>query len=87
MQSVGVLLVFSYLVLPGVTGLLLGRRLRTVFGWSAITSIAGTLLGFTASVALDVPTGATIIVAMGVCAVAAWAWAAARPSAGETEAA
>jgi ABC-type Mn2+/Zn2+ transport system permease subunit len=88
MQSVGVLLVFSYLVLPGVTGLLLGRRLRAVFAWSATTSIVGTLLGFTASVALDLPTGATIIVAMGLLAAAAWAWVAVRQAAsGETEAA
>jgi zinc transport system permease protein len=78
MQSVGVLLVFSYLVLPGVTGLLLGRRLRSVFAGSMVTATAGTLLGFVASVLFDLPSGASIIVAMGALAGAAWAFDAAR---------
>jgi zinc transport system permease protein len=78
MQSVGVLLVFSYLVLPGVTGLLLGRRLRAVFAGSMVTATAGTLLGFVASVLFDLPSGASIIVAMGVLAGAAWAFDVAR---------
>jgi ABC-type Mn2+/Zn2+ transport system permease subunit len=78
MQSVGVLLVFSYLVLPGVTGLLLGRRLRAVFAGSMVTATAGTLLGFVGSVLFDLPSGASIIVAMGVLAGAAWAFDGAR---------
>jgi zinc transport system permease protein len=72
MQSVGVLLVFSYLVLPGVSGLLLGRRLRSVFAWSVATSALGTMLGFVASVAFDLPSGASIIVMMGVLTGVAW---------------
>jgi zinc transport system permease protein len=72
MQSVGVLLVFSYLVLPGVSGLLLGRRLRSVFAWSIATSALGTMLGFVASVAFDLPSGASIIVMMGVLTGVAW---------------
>lgn len=82
MQSVGVLLVFSYLVLPGVTGLLLGRRLRAVFAWSAAASVVGTLLGFTVSVALDLPAGATIIVVMGGLVAAAAGLDAVRHSGG-----
>jgi zinc transport system permease protein len=78
MQSVGVLLVFSYLVLPGVSGLLLGRRLRSVFAWSVATSAIGTMLGFVASVAFDLPSGASIIVMMGVLIGVAWAIDASR---------
>jgi zinc transport system permease protein len=78
MQSVGVLLVFSYLVLPGVSGLLLGRRLRSVFAWSVATSALGTMLGFVASVAFDLPSGASIIVMMGVLTGVAWAIDASR---------
>jgi zinc transport system permease protein len=71
MQYVGVLLVFSYLVLPGVAGILLGRRLRSVFVVSAATAGLGTLLGFILSIAADVPTGASIIIAMGALAAGA----------------
>lgn len=78
MQSVGVLLVFSYLVLPGVTGLLLGRSMRSVFAGSMLTATLGTVLGFLASVAFDLPSGASIIVAMGVLAAAALPLSAAR---------
>jgi zinc transport system permease protein len=72
MQSVGVLLVFSYLVLPGVTGLLLGRSKAGVFAASVVTGAVGTLLGFLASVAFDLPSGASIIVAIGGLALLAW---------------
>jgi zinc transport system permease protein len=78
MQSVGVLLVFSYLVLPGVTGLLLGRRIRGVFVGSVATGALGTILGFLASVAFDLPSGASIILAMGGLALVAWIFDAAR---------
>ena len=71
MQYVGVLLVFSYLVLPGGAGILLGRRLRSVFVVSAATAGLGTLLGFILSIAADVPTGASIIIAMGALAAGA----------------
>lgn len=80
-QSVGVLLVFSYLVLPGVAGLLLGRRLHAVFLWSVATGIAGTLIGFMASIVFDLPSGATIIVAMGGLVMAARFFVAIRHSA------
>ncbi|MBT8487577.1 MAG: metal ABC transporter permease, partial [Gemmatimonadetes bacterium] len=75
MQSVGVLLVFSYLVLPGVGGLLLGRRLRNVFAWSLVFAALGTVFGFMISVVLDLPSGASIIVVMGVFVGLAWVFA------------
>lgn len=78
MPSVGVLLVFSYLVLPGVTGLLLGRSMGGVFAGSVLTGTLGTALGFVASLAFDLPSGASIIVAMGMLAALAAIFYAAR---------
>jgi len=61
----GVLLVFSFLIIPAAIGVLyadtLGRQLAT--GWlaGAMTSAAGLALSFT----LDLPTGATMVCAFG----------------------
>ncbi len=68
-QIAGILLVFSYLIIPAVAALLLvqGIRQRLIFGW--IFGIAGSLLGLFLSVALDLPTGASIVAAFGVLLV------------------
>lgn len=65
-QSAGVLLVFSFLVLPPVTGTLLGRSVLSVTAWSAVSGLLASVLGFMASVQLDLPTGPTIVGASGV---------------------
>jgi zinc/manganese transport system permease protein len=61
----GVLLVFSYLIVPAVIGAWLadsiGRRL--MIGWSIGLVVSAAGLG--ASYALDLPTGATIVAAFG----------------------
>jgi zinc/manganese transport system permease protein len=62
----GVLLVFSFLIIPAAIGLLYADRLprQLAIGW-----IAGTLtsaLGLGASFAFDLPTGATMVCAFGV---------------------
>lgn len=61
----GVLLVFSYLIVPSVTAMLFARRITTrlAIGWAmgAIVSI----LGIAASFLLDLPTGATIVATFG----------------------
>ena len=80
MAAVGVLLTFSFLVLPPLCGLFLGRHLRTVFASAAGVAVAGTALGFLASLRLDLPTGATVIVVLGLLTVAAWVRAG-RPAA------
>lgn len=65
-EMAGVLLVFSFLIVPAICGVLLaetiGRRLAV--GWMAgtLTSIAGVV----ASYAWDLPTGATVVCAFGV---------------------
>src|SRR5262249_14109575 len=62
----GVLLVFSYLIVPSVSAMLFAERLgpRLAIGWSmgAIVSAAGVLLSYS----LDLPTGATIVTTLGI---------------------
>ena len=62
----GVLLVFSYLIVPALAGVTLGGSVlaRLLIGWSfgALVSV----LGMVASAALDLPTGATIVCAFGL---------------------
>lgn len=65
----GVLLVFSYLIVPSVAAMLFSRRIgvRLAIGWSmgAIVSAAGILASFQ----LDLPTGATIVCTFGVALI------------------
>jgi zinc/manganese transport system permease protein len=69
----GVLLVFSYLIVPALAGSLLGGTLATrlLVGWGlgALVSV----IGMVASASLDLPTGATIVCAFGLTLVALWA--------------
>jgi zinc/manganese transport system permease protein len=61
----GVLLVFSYLIVPAVSAMLFSRRLgvRLAIGWGmgAITSAIGVYLSYL----WDLPTGATIVTTLG----------------------
>jgi zinc/manganese transport system permease protein len=65
----GVLLVFSYLIVPSVAAMLFARRIgtRLAIGWTmgAVVSAAGILASFR----LDLPTGATIVCTFGVALV------------------
>lgn len=65
-QVAGVLLIFSFLIVPGVCGLLVSKNFRTslLVGWLVATSVS--LMGTTLSYALDLPTGATIICTFGI---------------------
>ena len=69
----GVLLVFSYLIVPALAGSLLGGTLATrlLVGWGlgALVSV----IGMVASASLDLPTGATIVCAFGLTLVTLWA--------------
>lgn len=62
----GVLLVFSYLIVPSVAAMLFARTIgkRLAIGWTmgALVSALGILLSFR----LDLPTGATIVCTFGV---------------------
>jgi zinc/manganese transport system permease protein len=65
----GVLLVFSFLIVPAVSAMLFSHRIgtRLAIGWAlgAAVSAAGVYLSY----ALDLPTGATIVVTFGAALV------------------
>jgi zinc/manganese transport system permease protein len=65
-QTAGVLLIFSFLIVPAVCGLLLSRSFRAslLLGW--IVGVGVSLSGSALSYILDLPTGATIICLFGV---------------------
>jgi zinc/manganese transport system permease protein len=62
----GVLIVFSFLVIPTVIGALFlrGTLSRLLLGWSV--GFLGSILGIAASVAFDMPTGAAVVATFGV---------------------
>ncbi|HEU4369904.1 MAG TPA: iron chelate uptake ABC transporter family permease subunit [Methylomirabilota bacterium] len=69
----GVLLVFSYLIVPALAGIALGGSVaaRLVIGWAFGTAVS--VLGITGSAALDLPTGATVVCAFGLALLLLWA--------------
>jgi ABC-type Mn2+/Zn2+ transport system permease subunit len=72
MQFAGVMLVFDFLVLPAVTGLLLSRSMVGMFAWSVASGLLAALVGFSLSVPFDLPSGPAIIAVSGVIVLAAW---------------
>jgi zinc/manganese transport system permease protein len=65
----GVLLVFCYLIVPSVGGMLFSQRIgaRLATGW--VMGVVVSMLGMFFSVALDLPTGASIICTFGLVLV------------------
>jgi zinc transport system permease protein len=72
MQFAGVILVFSFLVLPAVTGLLVARSMRGTFAVAVGSALAAATIGFSISVPFDLPTGPAIIAVSGVLVFLAW---------------
>jgi ABC-type Mn2+/Zn2+ transport system permease subunit len=72
MQFAGVMLVFNFLVLPAVTGILLAQGMRGIFTAAIASALIAALVGFSLSVPLDLPSGPTIIAVSGALALAAW---------------
>lgn len=66
----GVLLVFSYLIVPALAGIMLGgsTTARLVTGWTFGAAVS--VLGISASAVLDLPTGATVVCAFGASLLA-----------------
>lgn len=64
-ELAGVLLVFSFLVVPAVTALLFGRsdRARVLIAW--VVGASCSALGVSASYLLDLPTGAAVVCTFG----------------------
>jgi zinc transport system permease protein len=73
MEFAGVMLVFSFLVLPAVTGRLLANGMRGTVTWSVASAVLAAIVGFALSVILDLPTGPAIIAISGVLLCLAWA--------------
>ena len=66
----GVLLVFSYLIVPALAGVALGGRVgaRLLIGWSFGTLVS--VIGMAASAVFDLPTGATVVCTFGLTLLA-----------------
>ena len=62
----GILLVFSFLIIPAVAALLFFQNTkgRLIFGW--LFGIIGSILGMIFSLIFDIPSGATIVVTFAV---------------------
>lgn len=63
---VGILVVFALLVLPPIGGLLLGRRLPSVFAVSVALALLGVYAGLFTSYEADLSPGAAIVACLGV---------------------
>ena len=72
MQFAGVLLVFNFLVLPAVTGLLLASTLRGTIAVAVLSALLAVLIGFSLSVPFDLPSAPAIIAVQGLLLLAAW---------------
>ena len=61
----GVLLVFSFLVVPAACAVLFADRIRTrlILGWTV--GFLGSVLGITTSYYFDLPTGASVVCSLG----------------------
>ncbi|MDZ7319562.1 MAG: metal ABC transporter permease [candidate division KSB1 bacterium] len=60
----GVLLIFSFLVMPAVTGLLVARKMRHIFIVAILSSLVSVVNGLYFSFRLDLPSGPTIVAVM-----------------------
>lgn len=71
-RIVGVLLVFAFLIVPGLAGAAWGTRwgARLAFGWSLAGTVS--LAGIVVSAYFDTPTGATIVTLFGVALAVVW---------------
>ena len=79
----GVLLVFSYLIVPALAGILFGRTVahKLIIGWGFGTLVS--VIGMTASAVFDFPTGATVVCAFGLTLIVLWiAFQTVRPASG-----
>jgi zinc/manganese transport system permease protein len=68
----GVLLVFSYLIVPALAATALGGSLSTRLLVAWAFGVVVSILGVTASAALDLPTGATVVCAFGLTLLVFW---------------
>lgn len=67
----GVLLVFTYLIVPSVTAMLFARRVSTRLAVAWTMGVLASVLGMYGSYSLDAPTGASIVCVFGLLFAAA----------------
>lgn len=72
MQFAGVLLVFNFLVLPAVTGLLLSNTMRGTVAGAVASAVLAVGAGFFLSVPFDLPSAPAIIAVQGLLVLLAW---------------
>ena len=72
MQFAGVMLVFNYLVLPAVTGMLIARSMGGIFVVAILSALVASFVGFSLSVPFDLPSGPAIIAVSGALAILGW---------------
>ncbi len=70
----GVLLVFTYLIVPAVCGINLTKRFGARLLVGCMVSLIGGIGGLVASFAWDLPTGAAIVAVFGVLLIAVTVW-------------
>ena len=68
----GVLLVFSFLIVPAVAALLFVEGISSRLTFGLIFGLVGSILGMLASLLLNLPTGAAIVVTLGLMLMAVW---------------
>ena len=68
----GTLLVFSFLVLPALTGLALTRQLRHIYLVAIGSAMLASFVGLYLSFACDLPTGPAIVACSAVILLVAW---------------
>jgi ABC-type Mn2+/Zn2+ transport system permease subunit len=68
----GSLLTFSYLVVPALAGIMIGRKSWHVMATAVAVALSATFLGIEASVRWDLPSGPTIVAALLAEAGAVW---------------
>jgi zinc/manganese transport system permease protein len=69
--TAGVLLVFSFLIVPAVIGSIYSGKLHIVLAIAWSTGIFASAAGLAGSYVLDLPTGAAMVLAFGLCLVLA----------------
>jgi zinc/manganese transport system permease protein len=64
-MTAGVLVVFSFLIVPAVIGTLFGRTLAIILAIAWVAGMVASAAGVALAYALDLPTGAAIVTALG----------------------
>lgn len=65
-QAGGVIPVFSYLIIPAVSAILLARRASLLVIFALVISVVGSILGIYFSIEFDFPAGSSIVTILGI---------------------